>query len=128
MYHVTRLCLCVAVAAAVTFARGSVLEVTPRPDQPWEDIGGTARPAAFAVRMPAAPTLDGRTDDAAWRSIDPLGSFAQVRGVPADAVQWVTLRLGFTDEALYIAAALANPSDRLRATVRESYGRVWRDD
>ncbi len=63
--------------------------------------------SATATRIDAAPTIDGRLDEASWQSAAPLGSFVQrepTEGQPAS--EETEVRLLFDGDALYIGAWL----------------------
>ncbi|MDX1498946.1 MAG: DUF5916 domain-containing protein [Woeseiaceae bacterium] len=64
-----------------------------------------ARPEAAATRLAEAPTLDGKIlDDSAWAAVTPITGFTQVQPTEgAPATQQTEVRIGFTDDALWVA-------------------------
>jgi hypothetical protein len=69
------------------------------------------RPAASALRLAGSIRIDGRLDDAAWASAQPVTQFVQRQ--PAEgrpAVDKMDVRIAFDDGALYIGARMESSS------------------
>jgi len=67
-----------------------------------------SRPTARAVQLAAAPVVDGRVlDDPAWQGVEAITGFWQTRpSAGAPATQRTDVYVGYTEDALYIAAVL----------------------
>jgi hypothetical protein len=81
------------------------------PQAPAQNSSGPARiappPSASAARSASAIVLDGRLDDAAWQTVQPVAAFTQAQpheGEPA--TQRTEVRFLFDDDALYIGARM----------------------
>ncbi|MEN6642622.1 MAG: glycoside hydrolase domain-containing protein [Armatimonadia bacterium] len=79
-----------------------------------------------ASRLPAAPTIDGQLDDPAWKSVAPLGSFADFDARPC--AQPVALRVGYDATRLYLAMQSTDDPAKLIARETQPDGPVWGDD
>ena len=73
---------------------------------PAQDAHAAAR-TATAAQLQGPITLDGRLDDAAWASVEPVTGFLQLdplEGQPSS--QRTVVRIAFDDEAVYVGAML----------------------
>lgn len=77
-----------------------------------------AQPVARAVRVDAAPVIDGRLDDPAWAQAPAISGFRQREPREgAAATEATTVRIAYDATHLYVAAALADSQpDAIRAT------------
>ena len=89
-----RLARVLAAAALAGWPQAATAESRVAPSEP---------PAALAVRLAAAPSVDGDVlGDAAWTSVPPLTDFwqtAPVSGAPAS--ERTEVRIGYTDDTLF---------------------------
>ena len=95
-------------AAATTSSAQAVGGAAPR--------SARVAPAAAAERVPVAPIVDGRLDDAAWSRGGEISVFTQrdpAEGEPASEL--TSVRIVYDDEAIYVAARLL---DREPVTTR----------
>jgi len=93
-----------ALAAMLTFAPARAAE-RPAASVPWQ-------PRWYqAPRVAAAPTIDGRLDDAAWAQAPWTAAFEDIEGAARPVVPRFATRakLAWDDRALYVAADLADP-------------------
>src|SRR5688500_10059905 len=89
---------------------------TATPVQNGGPHAGTTPPTVTVTRVSGAIQVDGRLDDAAWASAQPVTSFTQVdpeEGQPASEA--TEARVLYDDEALYIGIRF---SDRSRVSTR----------
>lgn len=61
------------------------------------------QPTLRAPKLTAAPTIDGRTDDEAWKHVRPTGAFQQPDGKPLRDTLQTTARIAWDDTNLYVA-------------------------
>lgn len=72
--------------------------------------GNASRKGAEIPRLSVPPVLDGRLDDAAWRTATRVDDLEVYSPVPGAAASYQTVfYLAYDDEALYIAARLEDP-------------------
>ena len=106
-------------AAAVLLAPLLALTAAPTAGQTLESL--PVAPSTTAYSLPRAPLIDGNVaEDVAWEGVAPASGFRQVRpdeGRPA--TQRTEVRVGFTDEALYIGL-IAYETDPSRIIVTDS--------
>ena len=91
--------------AAAAASAGAQMAATP--DSILTHRGGYTPPTVTAARADAAPSLDGRLDDAVWRLATPVTGFRRDR--PGDgnpAGERTEVRVAYTDDALYIGARM----------------------
>src|SRR5687768_5420851 len=70
---------------------------------PVQSNAARVAPTASAVRTQAAPRIDGRLDESAWESAQPITAFLQRdpdEGEPAS--QATAVRVLYDDDAIYI--------------------------
>lgn len=71
----------------------------------------TGRKHYIAVRVPVAPVIDGKLDDAAWQSAAAAGDFVMSRpkegGVPTYRTEF---RIVYDDYAVYVSGMMLDPS------------------
>ena len=85
----------------------TLLALAPRLAAQQGDLPAPSTPQVSAVRLPAgvtAPRLDGRLDDAAWRTVEPLDDLRQrepLEGVPA--TERTLVRVLYDATTLYVA-------------------------
>lgn len=85
-------------------------------------------PTCYVVETKAAPELDGKLDDAAWR-LSPAYRLARTLDGAGDAAQPTELRLARDAKNLYLAFRCTEPlAAKLQATRRGHDGAVWDDD
>lgn len=116
-------------------------EATPPPPAPTAERGGKfnlppekLRPVA-AVKFVAAPVIDGKLDDEAWKTAQVLKDFYQTSpGENIAASKPTEVMIGYDEKNLYIAFRCFDEKDKIRATVAkrdEVFGednvRVWLD-
>ncbi len=70
----------------------------------------TKEPAAVAVRTAVAPTIDGRDDDAVWRSAPPMRDFRTFAPAEGREPAFRTeARIAYDDRALYVLVRAYDP-------------------
>lgn len=87
-------------------ASESVVAQALSPEEAGMTSGRTASEAAGVVdlqRLPGSVTLDGISDEAAWRSIEPLALTMYEPSYRGDSPRQIQLLVGYDDEALYVA-------------------------
>ncbi len=93
-------------------------------------VAGTAlaAPPRYPVQpVETAPVIDGRLDDACWRHLPSAGPFVDKNSKPV--APQTLLRFGYDKQNLYMAARIEEPEmDKVKATVTERDGGVWKDD
>lgn len=62
-----------------------------------------SQPTLRAPKLEAAPTIDGRLDDEAWRHVRPTAPFRQPDGKPLRDSLETTARIAWDDDNLYVA-------------------------
>ncbi len=87
-----------------------------------------AQPFVAAPRLASAPAIDGKLDDAAWKTAALITDFKVFRGEPKPAKYPTEVRVGYRGDTLYLAARLRgeNPK-RLPARWRRRDAPVWKD-
>jgi len=88
-----------------------------------------ARPALTPVRAQQAPSIDGRLDDAIWRSAALIDTFVQeepIEGAPAS--EQTEVRVAYDSERLYIGIAAHYADVNLRRANRSDRDRTDEDD
>jgi hypothetical protein len=94
-------------------ASGTVTGPMPAPAAIANDTGalshnnGRVPPVARALRITAAPHVDGRLDDAAWTAAEPITEFTQ--NVPREgqpASERTEVRIVYDDVAVYVGARM----------------------
>jgi hypothetical protein len=103
----------VALAACVAVARADVPPLPPE----------KASPVAIPL-VEAAPVIDGRLDDAAWKSAAVLKDFVQIQpGDNTSPLKPTEVMLAYDAKTLYIAFHCVEDPDKVRATLsrREAY-------
>jgi len=104
------------------------ISLEPQPLGQWESRPSSQASRVLAHRVSEPPVIDGKLNDVAWRDAEPFGKFTDRSNLPAEASQWVQLRMVHTAEALYVSGRLTNPGPTLRAKITQNQGRVWTDD
>jgi hypothetical protein len=85
-------------------------------------------PTVTVPRAPAAPTIDGSLDDAAWQAAAQVSGYT-VAGKGTLAATRATARLMYDDRMLYLGfAAHYGRRPALRGAQRPRDGQVWEDD
>jgi hypothetical protein len=120
--------LACALLTSLAAAPEPALRLDPQAGATWEKVPDKARPVASATRLTAAPKIDGALDEPFWATAAAIERFDSQVNVPEEARTWVTARLAFDRDALYIGARLRKPGGELRATVSQDGGRIWGDD
>ncbi len=86
-----------------------------RQDPSWAATPAVAHPGEPTIageplavpRLPSAPTLDGKLDDAAWANAAVLGPLADpLNGAPLRSPVAAFARIGWTDEALWLGVVV----------------------
>lgn len=86
--------------------------------EPTSDLLAAARRLVAVPGLPAAPLIDCRLDDEAWRVAAVLGDFVQTHPGDNTPPQMATeVRLGLTPHALHIAIRADDEPRRVRATL-----------
>jgi len=86
------------------------------------------RPRCPVYRLVAAPEVDGDVrGDAAWRAIPGATGFCKL-GAGYTVAKQSTLRIGWTDKALYVAMDCEEPDAALIADKRADGDRLWLDN
>jgi hypothetical protein len=96
-----------------------VLDESGGPNEPQREVksGKVAR----AIRLMAAPVIDGRLDDEAWHAVPALTGFAQRDPDNGDAMSEATfVRIAYDDRFLYLAILC---QDRDAAAIAGGLGR-----
>ena len=91
--------------------------------------GIAGRPTLTAVRAAQAPALDGRLDDAIWRTAALIDTFVQeepVEGAPA--TERTEVRIAYDSERLYVGVAVHYADVSLRRANRSDRDRTDEDD
>ncbi|HEU4641095.1 MAG TPA: DUF5916 domain-containing protein [Gemmatimonadaceae bacterium] len=103
-------CALSVVAAAAAAAQSTASSLSPAPR-----AAVAARKSLDATRLSgAAPTIDGRLDDPAWRAAPVASGFIQQRPTPGEAATERTeARILYDDHAIYVAMRMYR-SDRAR--------------
>ena len=95
-------------------------------------LSADAQVATYHItRAPRPPTLDGRLDDACWRSACVVDSFGPLGGRDAESKDSVRTKayLAYDAEFLYVACVCEEPmTDRLVIDTKEHDGPTWKDD
>jgi len=108
----------------------------PGPIEPLPSVALPPDPAAlpqglrvaYCPPLPAAPTLDGKIDEACWQQAGVLDNFLSVKGDRFAEVQ-TTTRVGLHDGVLYVAARCEEPlMDQLQTDAAPGSTVVWTDD
>ena len=74
---------------------------------------GSDSPVAAARRTTGTIRVDGRLDETAWQSADPIGPLRQREPIEnAEASEQTSVRVLYTDDALYIGVVCADRSAR----------------
>lgn len=113
--RLSALVLTVACAVGPHSLRAAPAPVAPTPVAPQESLSDVASvdlsrgaPEAEGVidlrRLAGAITLDGRLDEAAWESVPPLALTMYEPTYRGESGRKIELRLGYDDQALYLAA------------------------
>ncbi len=90
--------------------------------------GSEASDAVVVPRIETPPTIDGKLDDAAWKTAVALKDFT-VAAKPDPAKKTMEARLCSTDQALFISVTTAEPAPgTLRAEAKGRASGVWQDD
>ena len=82
-------------------------------------------------RAPAPPAIDGRLDDACWKSACTIGPFRSLAGKVAEQADSVSTKAMLTYDAdhLYVAYLCEEPHlDKLQKATTEHDGPTWKDD
>ena len=80
-------------------------------------------------RAREAPSVDGRLDDACWRSACVVDTFGPLGGGQADGTPATRALLSYDADFLYVAFDCREPlSDKLEARTLEHDGPTWKDD
>lgn len=123
----TVLAVCVLLTPLVAAPEPRV-RIDPQPPASWENVQGTVRASATATRINTMPKVDGTLDEPFWATCAAIETFSSQVNLPEEAKKWVTTRVAFDQNALYIGAKLVKPGGSLRMTVAQDGGRIWSDD
>ncbi|OGV67643.1 MAG: hypothetical protein A3K19_14675 [Lentisphaerae bacterium RIFOXYB12_FULL_65_16] len=86
------------------------------------------RPAYPCYRLAAPPVIDGKLDDAAWQSLPEATGFHTLKTEGFAYRKPTSFRLGWADDALYLAVRCKEPFSRLITPLTSDLEPLWDDD
>lgn len=106
------------------------IAIQPAWDVLKQQLDNYLKGVTVAGRMKNRPTIDGRADEADWQRISPLGLVHNIskKGYGTKLVDMTSVRVGYDDDALYIAYVCDEDTKKLITKYDGRDTSVWRDD
>ncbi len=106
------------------------LAVQPAWDILKQQLDNYLKGVTVAGRMKNRPAIDGRADEADWQRISSIGLMHNIsrKGYGTKLVDMTSVRIGYDDDALYIAYVCDEDTKKLITKYEGRDTSVWRDD
>ncbi len=103
--------LSLALLPATTLAQAPPRTVASNAARPVADPGSASATMAMATRATTPPTLDGKTDDPAWRDAQVIDQFLEYEPTQGAETRFKTeLRITYDDRYLYVLGRMFDPA------------------
>jgi hypothetical protein len=107
----------------------STAPVRAQSEGPWAGAASAGRPTLTAVRAVMAPNIDGRLDDAIWRTAPLIDAFVQEEPVEgAAATEKTEVRVAYDSQKLYVGIHVHYADVNLRRANRSDRDKLDDDD